>query len=264
MIPIARRAPGEIRNCRNGGMSGMPTGEELGHHPQALTTARYSRADRPDGEVRQRCDFVVTHALQSDEQNYRPLLLGQFGESAFQIAKLEPRGLIGRERQARATFLQFDAGALARVAASVADVLMVQDCEQPGPKIGSVLPKVDFTERAGEAVLDEVLCRDDVTGQHPRVAGQTGNQDGNLLVKVAVGRHPSGPTGPRSRGSIAVAVFRASLRTVQIHPLYHRLLLPAVSRYGRVRCTTTENLGADLITTAREVALTVVNRRKFR
>jgi hypothetical protein len=33
-----------------------------------------------------------------------------------------------------------------------------------------VLPQVDFTERAGEAVLDEVVCRDDVARQHPRVA----------------------------------------------------------------------------------------------
>jgi hypothetical protein len=212
----------------------MPTGKELGHHSQALPTARDSRADRPDGEVPQRCDFVVSHALQSDEQNYRSLLLGQFGESAFQIAKLEPQGLIGRERQAGVTFLQFDAGALACVTASVADVLMVQDSEQPGPKIGSLLPQVDLTERAGEAVLDEVVGRDDVTRQHPSVARQARNQACNLLVKVMIGRQSSGSTGRRSRDNTAVAVFRASLRTVQIHPLHHRLLLPAVSRYGRV------------------------------
>lgn len=169
MIPIARRTPGAFV-CRDPGASEMPTGKEFGHYTQALTTARYSRTDCPDGEVCQRCCFVVSHALQSDKQDHRPLLLGQFGESAFQIAKLESQGLVGRERQARVTFLQFGAGALARVAASVADVLMVQDCEQPGPKIGPVLPQVDFAERTGEAVLDEVVCRDHIARQHPRVA----------------------------------------------------------------------------------------------
>jgi hypothetical protein len=126
--------------CRGAGASGMPTGKEFGHHTQALATAGNSRTDRPDGDVRQQCGFVVWHALQSDEQNYRALLFGQLGESAFQIANLEPDGLIRRKRQARLTFLQFGAGALARFAASEADISMVQDREQPRPKIGALLP----------------------------------------------------------------------------------------------------------------------------
>jgi hypothetical protein len=110
----------------------MPTGKEFGHRTQRLAPARNSRTDRSDRKVDQRCRFLVSQTFQSDEQNYRPLLLGQFGESPLQITKLEPGDLIGRKRRGRMTFLPFlpfRAGALARVAASKADMLMVQDRE---------------------------------------------------------------------------------------------------------------------------------------
>ena len=125
MIAIGRRAPGRVKAGRYVRTGGVATGKEFGHSPQRLPTARYSRTDRPDGKVNERCSFVVSHSLQSDEHNYRPLLFGQCGESALQIAKFEPRGLTGRNRQAPVRFLQFGAGALARLPAREADILMV-------------------------------------------------------------------------------------------------------------------------------------------
>ena len=101
-------------------------GEKPSHHTQGFATARNSRPHRSDRQVYNRSGFLVSHPLQPDEQDYRPLLLGQLGESALQIAKLEPHRLSRGERRARITFLQFDAGPLARVSASQAEVLVVQ------------------------------------------------------------------------------------------------------------------------------------------
>ena len=107
----------------------MPTWKELGHRTQALSTTRYSRSHGPDRNFRKRCGLFVFHPLQSDEQYYRPLLLGKFGEGPFQIAKLKRHGLIGWEREVGSPYLQFDAGAPARVTAGKADMLVVQNCE---------------------------------------------------------------------------------------------------------------------------------------
>ena len=151
----------------------MATGKEFGHVAQGFPTARNSRTDRPDGKVYERCGLVVSHSLQSDEQNYRPLLFGQRRESALQIAKLEACGLIGRNRQVPVRFLQFGAGALARLPPTEADILMVQDGEQPGPEIGPLFPQVHFPEGSGEALLDEIVCGYGITCQNPRIAGQS-------------------------------------------------------------------------------------------
>jgi hypothetical protein len=94
-----------------------------------FATARNSRTDCADWEVYNRCGFIVSHPLQSHEADHRPLLLGQFGEGALQIAKLQTRNLIRRERQRRAALLFFDAVSFARLPANAADVLMVQDCK---------------------------------------------------------------------------------------------------------------------------------------
>ena len=154
----------------------MAAGKEFGHFAQGLPTARNSRTDRPDGKVYDRCRFVVSHSLQSDEQNYRPLLFRQCGESALQIAKPEPHGLIRRNREAPGRFLQFVAGALARLPASEADMLMVQDREQPRPQVGPLFPQVHFPEGSGEALLDEIVCGYEIARQSPRVACQTRDQ----------------------------------------------------------------------------------------
>src|SRR5713101_27683 len=39
------------------GTSAVPTGEEPGHHPQGFAAAGNSRADCPDWQVNNRCDF---------------------------------------------------------------------------------------------------------------------------------------------------------------------------------------------------------------
>lgn len=125
MIAIGCPAPGRFKICRDVRTGGVATGKEFGHLAQRLPTARNPRTDCPDGKVYERCSFVVSHSIQSDEHNYRPLLFRQFGESALEIAKLEPRGLVGRNRQAPVRFLQFGAGALARLPAGETDILMV-------------------------------------------------------------------------------------------------------------------------------------------
>ena len=122
LIPITNRTPG---GCGNTSQSGMPGWKELGHRTQAFSTTRYSRSDGPDRNFRERCGFLVFHPLQSDEQYYRPFLLGKFGESPFQIAKFKPHGLIGWEREVGIPYLQFGAGAPAHVTAGKADMLVV-------------------------------------------------------------------------------------------------------------------------------------------
>ena len=86
----------------------MASGKQPGRLAQALAAAGNSGTYRPERGIYSCRGFGVIHALQSDKQNYQPLLLRQFGETAFQVAKLEPRSLIGREHQTRIGFLQFD------------------------------------------------------------------------------------------------------------------------------------------------------------
>lgn len=107
----------------------MASGKKSGRLTQALAAAGNSRTYSPERSIHRCRGFGVIHALQSDEQNHRPLFLRQFGETAFQVAKLEPRGLIGRQHQTRIRFLQFDTLATPRVPARVAYVLAVQNCE---------------------------------------------------------------------------------------------------------------------------------------
>jgi hypothetical protein len=192
----------------------VATGKEFGHSAQGLPTARNSRTDRPDGKVYERCSFVVSHSLQSDEQNYRPLLFGQCGESALQIAKLEPHGLIGRNRRVPVKFLQLGAGALARLPASVTYILMVQDGKQPRAEIGPLFPQVNFPEGSGEALLDEIVCGYEIARQNPRVARQTRDLGLDYLVQILSGRRLSRLTGMLFRSITAVAVFRSRVGSV--------------------------------------------------
>ncbi len=108
---------------------GMASGKKSGRLTQALAAAGNSRTYRPERSIHSCRGFGVIHAFQSNEQNYRPLLLRQFGETAFQIAKFEPRSLIGRQHQTRIGFLQFDTLSMPRVPARVAYMLAVQNCE---------------------------------------------------------------------------------------------------------------------------------------
>jgi hypothetical protein len=50
---------------------------------------------------------------------------------------------------------------------------MVQDRKHPRAEIGPLLPEADFLERAGDAVLDKILSRRDITRQDPRIPPQS-------------------------------------------------------------------------------------------
>jgi hypothetical protein len=166
----------------------MSKREEPGHETQGFATTRHSRADCSDWQICDRCWFFVSHPLQSDEQNYRPLFVGQLSKSSLQIAKLEPPSLRWRERRAQVTSLRLDARALARVTASEAYMLVVQYGEEPGAKVGSFGPQMDFPERTGEAILDEIVCSDRIARQDPRVISETRDQGLDLPVNVFVDR----------------------------------------------------------------------------
>ena len=43
----------------------------------------------------------------------------------------------------------------------------------PRAEIGALLPEADFLERAGDAVLDKIVGRRDITRQNPRIAPQS-------------------------------------------------------------------------------------------
>jgi hypothetical protein len=223
MIAIGRRGPRGVKTCRHVRTGGVAAGKEFGHLAQRLPTARNSRTDRPDGKVYERCGFVVSHSLQSDEQYYRPLLFRQCGESALQIAKLEPHGLIGRNRRAPVRFLQFGAGALARLPASETDILMMQDGEQPRPEIGPLFPQVHFPERSGEALLDEIVCGYEVARQNPRIPRQTRKQGLQQLVKILSGCRLSRLIGILFRRTAGVAVYRSRVGSTYIRNARHRL-----------------------------------------
>src|SRR5271170_7957498 len=105
----------------------MPSRKKSGLLTQALAAAGNSRAYRPDRGIHECRGFGVIHALQSDEQNYRALLLRQFGETALQVAKFEPRRLIGRVDPTRAGCLRLEMVALSRISAHVADVSAIQN-----------------------------------------------------------------------------------------------------------------------------------------
>jgi hypothetical protein len=61
---------------------------------QCLTTTRESRTDGSNRDIENRSDFSVTHSLQADEHDYQPLHSREFGDSALEIAQLEPPSLL--------------------------------------------------------------------------------------------------------------------------------------------------------------------------
>jgi hypothetical protein len=185
----------------------MAPGEQSCEDTQAFATARNSRADSPDRDVYDRRGFIVSHPFQPNEQDYRPLLLGQFGEGALQIAKLKARNLIRRGCRPRAALLQFNTGSLARCPANETDMAIVQDGEEPGPKIGSFFPQVNFSEGMPNAILDEFVSSADITRQGARVTRKTGHQGFDFPVKASVDRFPFWPAALRTRASATVLGF---------------------------------------------------------
>src|SRR5215469_6484976 len=159
------------------GASRMPGRKEFGHCTQVFSTTGDSRTDRADRGIYERCGLLVRHALQPDEQNHRALLLWQLDDCALQVAKFEPYGLIGRDRQTGMRMSQFQAGAVPRISPRAADMLVMHDGEEPGSKIGARFPQMDFPQGARETILNEIVCRYPVAGQSPRVARQARDQD---------------------------------------------------------------------------------------
>ena len=186
---------------------GVPPGEKSGKDTQAFATARYSRADSSDRNVCDRRGFVVSHPFQSNEEDCRSLLLRQFGEGALQIAKLQMRNLVRRERRPRAIFLQFNTRSLACRPAEETDMPIVQDGEQPGPKIGAFFPQVHFPEGVPKAILHELVSSADITGQGARVTCKTGDQGFDFPVKASVHRSPFWPVELRTGMTAAVFGF---------------------------------------------------------
>jgi len=96
--------------CRAGPWFGYKTRDsamrkEPGADTQSFAAAEKPRADRSDRQVKNCCDFFASHALQSDQQNNSTLLIGELGDTTFEIAQLETRRLIGRDCQIRVMFL---------------------------------------------------------------------------------------------------------------------------------------------------------------
>ena len=164
----------------------MSRREKAGHHPQGFATARHSRAHRPDRQVDDRGRLLVAHSLQTDEQDYRSLLLRQFGKRPLQIAQLELHPLRWGERAAGVRIQPSVVSALPHVPASKTDMLIVQYREQPSAKIGLWIPQVDLAQGPGEAVLDEVICCDRISRQLSRITFQPGKQCRNVSVQRIV------------------------------------------------------------------------------
>jgi hypothetical protein len=84
---------------------------------------------------------------------------------------------------------------------------IVQDGEQPGPKIGSFFPQVNFPEGMPKAILDEFVGSADITRQSSRVTPKTGNQGFDFLVKAPVDRSRSGWLNCAPGSSMSISVI---------------------------------------------------------
>jgi hypothetical protein len=69
--------------------------------------------------------------------------------------------------------------------ANVIDVLIVQDGEQPSPQVGAFLPQVLLGNGAHQAILDEIVGGDLITGQRPRIAPQAGDNGFDAACEIA-------------------------------------------------------------------------------
>ena len=96
---------------------------------QGFTAAREPRTDSSDGDIENRCDFSVAHSLQADEQDYRTLRTGEFGDSALEIAQLQSVSLLRCSGQQRLAFTQADRPSFPGCSPDVVDVLVVKYCE---------------------------------------------------------------------------------------------------------------------------------------
>jgi hypothetical protein len=158
---------------------------------QRLAGAREARTDGPNRDLENHRDLLVPHPLQSDQQDHRPLGIGQLADCAFEIAQLEPAALVRRMREERLSFTQPDRCSFPHLSADMINVLIMKYGEQPCPQIRTLFPKMQFSERPGEAVLDEVVGGDDVVSEGASKTPQAGNF--GFDVPIGVGHRGSLP-----------------------------------------------------------------------
>ncbi len=106
---------------------------------------------------------------------------GKRVKGADEIAKFQTLDLVWFERLIGIPWRKL---AFARRAAHLADVLMMYDREEPGAKIGSEAPQMNFRERPAQRLLNQILGIDPVMGQRHGVPRQTRDKRLDLLVKV--------------------------------------------------------------------------------
>ena len=71
------------------------------------------------------------------------------------------------------------------------DILIVQDGEQPSPQVGAFFPQMLLGKSAGEAILDEIVGGDRVTGQRPCIAPQARIMASTRLAKSFITALPT-------------------------------------------------------------------------
>jgi hypothetical protein len=140
------------------------------------------------------------------------------GDSAFKIAQLEPSSLLRWARKQRLALAQPDRRSFPRSSPDVINVLVMKYREQPRPQVRSLLPQMQFTKGPSQAVLDEVVCGDEVAGQRARVASKTGNfgfdvpirvRHRRLLPMATIGQRPD-PTAAKSIAAMLSDDVRAT------------------------------------------------------
>src|SRR5947207_12961826 len=85
-------------------------------------------------------------------------------------------------RQQRLGFAEPDRRALANRATHLIDVLVVQDCEQPCPQIGAVLPQMKLTEGRPRPTLPQITARGELRPQSRPVPPRPGGTTTNPLI----------------------------------------------------------------------------------
>src|SRR5260370_15621176 len=123
------------------------------------------RRDRADRHTASRRDFAVICRRQPEEQDSRPLLFRQRYDRSFEVAQFQPFNLLGRTGQSRRTVGPFDHYALTGGSADLADVLVVEDHDQPRSQIPASSPEMSLREGPSDALLDEIIGSDRIAGQ---------------------------------------------------------------------------------------------------
>jgi hypothetical protein len=121
---------------------GLPGVADARQLALCLTTTREPRTDGSNRDIENRSDFSITHSLQADEQDYRPLYPREFGDSAIEIAQLEPPSLLRCAGQQRFALAQPDGRSFPRGPPDVINVLVMKYREQPRPQVRSLLPQM--------------------------------------------------------------------------------------------------------------------------